>query len=200
MNNKDIIQITNQTMTKYSSDVIQRGLDLATLMETTKLNFLQSAYLEQGISLYEQEDYEQALACFEQLAVIQPDNYKAWWYKARVLWRLYRSEDALITVEKAIKIKSDFAKAWLTKSAILLDLRRYRDALLSSEKAIEINPKYYQAWNNHGLALKYLGRYSEAEYFFKKAIEINPEYHNGISNLLTLYLNPNIVFPIKHAK
>jgi urease accessory protein len=58
MNNKDIIQITNQTMTKYSSDVIQRGLDLATLMETTKLNFPQSAYLEQGISLYEQENFK----------------------------------------------------------------------------------------------------------------------------------------------
>jgi hypothetical protein len=64
MNNKDIIISSNKTITKYSANLIKRGLNLATLIEKTKLSLRKSTYLERGISLYKKEEYEQALDCF----------------------------------------------------------------------------------------------------------------------------------------
>jgi tetratricopeptide (TPR) repeat protein len=62
---KDIILSNNSKVTKYSSESLKKGLNLATEIENINLNNQDKDWLNNGIELYNLGEYEKALFSFD---------------------------------------------------------------------------------------------------------------------------------------
>ena len=131
--------------------------------------------LDQCRLLVEFKRYEEAIKCYEDAIISQPNSHEAWCERGKTLGELQRYSEALASCEKAVQIKPDYADAWNGKGEALYDLGRYEEAIAAYDRAIEIKPDEADAWNNKGLALYNLQRYEEAIAAYDRAIEIKPD-------------------------
>ena len=67
------------------------------------------ALYKQGKALWEAENYEGAVRCFQGAVKVQPDNAEYWHYLAASQWRSGDAEAALSSYETALKLQPDNA-------------------------------------------------------------------------------------------
>jgi tetratricopeptide (TPR) repeat protein len=125
-----------------------------------------------GVTLFNLERYEEALASFDQAIAINPDQ-QVWVLRGRILGNLERYEEALDSFDKAIAISSD-RQVLILRGRILGNLERYEEALDSFDKAIAISSDR-QVLILRGRILENLERYEEALDSFDKAIAISSD-------------------------
>jgi len=145
-----------------------------------------NAWFDQAAQQYKRGDYEAALASFNHVLKIEPDNPFAWNYHGNTLRNLKRYHEAIASFDKALEIKDDYHNAWNNRGLALHDLRCYHEAIASFDKALKIKPNFENGWNNRGLSLQNLGGtrndlkyYHEAIVSFDKALKIKPNYPNA---------------------
>ncbi|MEH2240748.1 tetratricopeptide repeat protein [Nostoc sp.] len=141
-----------------------------------------SLLFELGNLLYAAEEYEQAIASYDQALKIQPDLHQAWNSRGFVLLDLGRYEEAITSSDQALKFKADYYQAWHTKGFALLKLGRYQEALVSLDKTLKFKPDFYLAWNKRGYALLNLGRYKEALISIDQALKFKSDFHLAWNN------------------
>lgn len=129
-------------------------------------------YYNEGVSLYDQGRYSEAIIKFDRSLEIDPTNKEAWLYKGLSLDDLGRYPEALICYDKAIAIDPYYVIPWYNKGIILGNQGRYLDSITCFDRVIAIDPKDGGAWYNKGIALELLGRNTEAEACFNKAKEL----------------------------
>jgi superkiller protein 3 len=148
------------------------------------------AYRGKGLALYRQGRYQEALACFNQVLTIFPNN-KAYIHKGIVLGKLGDYLGAIKLYDKAIQINNKDYLAYLNKAYSLINLRRYDEALKICNQGIAIiqaNSILYDAkgaailYNTRGAALGRLNRYEETIENYNKAIELKPDYYEPHKN------------------
>jgi tetratricopeptide (TPR) repeat protein len=123
------------------------------------------------------EEYEQAIANYDQAIQIKPDFYQAWTNRGNALSDLGEKEEAIANYQQAIQIKSDFHDAWNNRGVALAELREYEQAIANYQQAIQIKSDFHDAWHNRGVALFRLGEYEQAIASFDQAIQIKPDLH-----------------------
>ncbi len=126
-------------------------------------------YYNQGLSLYDQEKYSEAIPYFDKALEINPNYKEAWLYKGLSLDDLGRYSEAITYYDKAISIDPNYIIPWYNKGIILGNQGYYEDAMNCFDKVISIDPKDAEAWYYKGVCLEVLGRLSEAEECYDKA-------------------------------
>jgi tetratricopeptide (TPR) repeat protein len=173
----------------FSGSVI-RTLQIFWLKEFKENCMDSKEWLEEGIRLLKEKEYEDAIKAFDEAIEINSQYAPSWHNKGKALGKLKRYEEALIAFEKAIEINPKNANAWYNKGIVLFDYEKYEDAIRADEKAIEINPKQASFWYNKGVALGKLERHEEALRAFEKALKIKPKHANAWYNKgIILYNN-----------
>jgi tetratricopeptide (TPR) repeat protein len=146
-------------------------------------------YYDEGVSYYNEKNYDEAIKNFEKVVMINPNNEKAreylaysWYGKGIDFNRQGMYSEAIICYDKAIEIDPNYANAWNDKGVTLKNQGKYDEAIACYDKAIEINPEYKQAWNNKGIVYFNMGKYSDAIICYDRAIAIDPNYTEAIRN------------------
>ena len=102
-------------------------------------------YYNEGVTLYNQKRYDEAIAKFDNALEIDP-NY-----------------------EKAKKL---LCHSWCGKGDNLSEKGEYSEAITCYDKAIGIDPNDARAWNNKGVELSKLERSIEAQKCFDRAEQL----------------------------
>ena len=144
-------------------------------------------WIEQGNILMADQDYNTAIASYDQALVIKPDDSAAFYNKGNALSALGRKEEAITCYDQALAIKPDYDKAFHNKGTALYDLGHKEEAIACYDQALEFKPDDHLAWNNRGNALSDLGRYEAAIQSYDKALQFKPDFHLGWYNKASCY-------------
>lgn len=124
MNNKNIVKTTyTNQISKYSSDLIIRGLSLANIIKNNNHSS------------------------------IQPKTPDDWRLQGNQFWNLEQYEESLKCYDEAIKLDSTYQKAWNNRGCALRKLGNYEEALFSLNRAVDLEPHDRIAWKNRAKLL-----------------------------------------------
>ncbi len=123
---------------------------------------------------YDQKNYEEAIAAFDQAIRLDPNDNFAFNIKGLALYELGRNEEAIAAFDQAIRLDPNNSAAYNNKGASLDELGRGEEAIAAYDQAIWIDPNISVVYNNEGDALYELKRYEEAIAAFDQAIRIDP--------------------------
>lgn len=136
----------------------------------------------QGVALYNQGKYDEAIQAYDKAIRLDPQNAGAWYNKGIVLYEQGKYNEAINASDKAIEcIKLNpilyagrplAAEVWTNKGVALKRQGKYDEAIQALDKAIELNPNSASDWHKKGMALQALNRTSEADAVFAKANEL----------------------------
>ncbi|MFN9598507.1 MAG: tetratricopeptide repeat protein [Dolichospermum sp.] len=131
-------------------------------------------YLKEAEKLFLEKRHQDALAIYEQIIKIQPENPENWLKRGILFNRLNRYKDAIMSYNQAIKINPEYHQAWCDIGVSCGKLGKHQEAFNCFDKAIQIKPDDGVAWVNRGLSLVELERYEDAITSFDKALEFQP--------------------------
>jgi tetratricopeptide (TPR) repeat protein len=114
--------------------------------------------VEQAAFLIKSNRYEEAIASYDRVLMINPDLYEAWNSRGNSLNNLGRYEEAIASYDRALTINLFNYEAWNNRGNSLNNLGRYKEALASYDRAMAINPRIHNTWSNRGNSLSKVGR------------------------------------------
>ena len=129
-------------------------------------------YIAEGVSLYNEENYDEALEKFDKALELNPNLAEVWFYKGIILQTKDMNKEALECYEKSIEINPKNALVWYNKGTLMNYFGLFSEAIACYNKAINIDPNLSHAWYNKGLTLCNMGKYPEAINCFDKVTEI----------------------------
>ena len=121
------------------------------------------------------EDYEEALAAYNEEMNLNPQNDEIWHKKGIVLGNLKRDEEALAAYDKAIELNPQNVNTLYRKGMTLANLGRDEEALAAYDEAINLTPQIAEIWHKKGIVLERLKRDEEALATYDEAIRLNPQ-------------------------
>ncbi|GHT53415.1 hypothetical protein AGMMS49982_16320 [Bacteroidia bacterium] len=142
-----------------------------------------------GIELNKAERFAEAVECYDETIVLNPENEYVWICKGNALLALQRYDESIKCYDRAIELNSQNEHAWnfkasacASKGGALVDLQRYDEAIECYDEAIKLNPKdedtnHFKGttWIRKGFKLFDLKRYEDAIECYDKAIKLNPK-------------------------
>lgn len=100
-------------------------------------------YYEEGMLLYNKEDYIKAIKYFNRALRLNPENVKAWNSKAYTLYYISAFKRAVKCYNRIIELfpdTPDAIKAWRRKAYIFFLEGKYEEAVISYNKVLEVFP------------------------------------------------------------
>lgn len=150
-------------------------------------NATAQTWLERGNQFFELQQYEDALAAYDEAIPLEPDRPEPWYGRGSALYNLERYEEAIAAYNQVLALRDDNTLAWYSKGNALFQLQRYEEAITAYQDAIDTKEDYYPAINNLGLAQQALGKSAQAIATFEQVINLRPEYHPAHNNLGTTF-------------
>jgi len=129
--------------------------------------------LNLGLNLQKQGKLQEARSVYEQVLIIQPQQFDALHLLGVICFQEKNSEDAIKLILKATEFNPNDASAYSNLGAAYADRNLPEKALECYEKAILIKTDYADAYYNRGNTLSDLKRFNEAIVSYEKAISIN---------------------------
>ena len=135
-----------------------------------------TVHFYRGTAYYSKDDYDHAIADYDQAIQLQPDNAKA--YNNRGLAYAYKGDydRAIADYDRAIQLRPDHAKAYNNRGLAYYDKGDYDRAIADYTQAIQVRPDDAGAYNNRGVAYAAKGYYDRAIADHDQAIQLRPEY------------------------
>ena len=127
-----------------------------------------------GICFDFQENFDEAIALFDQALSIKPDDYDVLRQKGVSLSNLGREDEAIALYDQALSIKPDDYDALRNKGVSLSKLGREDEAIALYDQALSIKPDDYDALRGKGVSLNNSGDFSNAIALYNQALDINP--------------------------
>ncbi|MDD8032142.1 MAG: tetratricopeptide repeat protein, partial [Acidobacteriota bacterium] len=157
------------------------------------------AVYEKGASLYEEGEYEKALAMFERFLELQPDLYEARVNIGNCYVRLKEYDKAIKEFEFVLeKLNQEYpdltgnktaASIYASLGELYMDQGKLEEARQYFEKSISIDRSDHALPYNVGEILFNSGKIDEAITYYKIATEINPKWPKSYLKLGYCYLN-----------
>ncbi len=113
-----------------------------------------------GTTLYNSNNYEEALKAFEQAHILEPQDADIICNKGNTLLKLKRHGEALKAFERASTMKPDNAFFYYYRGLALSDLTLYQEALVAFEQAMQLRPDYKEAQESKNMIIEYIRRSS----------------------------------------
>jgi len=142
--------------------------------EQVDKEFLYNQKNEEGVRLFYQSYYVEALNSFSEAIKINPNVAKAYANRFATYKRLGKLEAALEDLNQTIKLDPKNINYYISRAYLYKDLKQYSKALAEFNKIIELNPKKDDGY--HGLATIYekLNQKEKALEEYTRAINTNP--------------------------
>jgi tetratricopeptide (TPR) repeat protein len=107
-----------------------------------KREALANLWLRRGNAFqYGLGEYDAALACYDRVLQLQPDQAKAWHNRGNALLYGYRQpETAIASYQRAIELDSQFSLSWRNQGNALVELQRYSEAIACYDQALRFSP------------------------------------------------------------
>lgn len=102
-----------------------------------------SMLLGKGQSMLNLDDAQSAVACFEEVLTIDPNNAEAWVRKGTALERLQQLNEAVECYDRAIAVDGAMTIAYLHKGGLFNRMERFNEALECYEKALRTQEKQH---------------------------------------------------------
>jgi tetratricopeptide (TPR) repeat protein len=141
-----------------------------------------ASHFIKGNELFNNGDYEGALAQYNAILQLDPQNANASYDKGNVLVIMNDYSKAVNSYSEALAIDYTMDSAAYNKGIALMKLGNSSDAIKSYEEALNINPNNTKALNNVGVVYGNSHDYDEAVNWYDKALQINPNYILAMSN------------------
>jgi len=137
------------------------GIVVCIMVVTAILSFLWRApsatdYLKQGVTLFEEGKYEQAIDEYTKAIELDPNLTDAYYNRGLAYLMTKQYDLALADFNKAIELDPKMSTAWSGRGMALAGLGRYKEALEAYDKALEINPNDQLAKESREGLLAYL--------------------------------------------
>ena len=139
-------------------------------------------YLSRGLALFELGRFAEAIADYDRMVAMDPQNMQAYANQGDALQALGQFEEALARYAQAISIAPDCAETYSNRGLALHEIKRFEEALESYDQAIAINPALSAACFNRGNACRELGRFEEALGDYGQARRLDAENAEACSN------------------
>ena len=168
-------------------------------------------YFLWGNTEFEQEQYAEAIADFDETIRLKPNFADAYHNRGIAKYRLGRHESALMDFDETIRLKPNFADAYHNRGIAKYKLGRHESALMDFDETIRLKPNFADAYHNRGVTRVSLDFYDSGIADFDEALQINQgvkmhyksalsdfdetirlesafdeHYHNWVSELLSL--------------
>ncbi|GHT69840.1 tetratricopeptide repeat family protein [Bacteroidia bacterium] len=130
------------------------------------------AYNNMGNAYYQQENYTQAIKCYQKGVEIDPNDAKAYYNMGNAYRQQENYAQAIKCYQEAIEIDPNDAAAYYSMGYTYARQENYTQAIKCYQKAIEIKPDFAWVYNSMGYAYAGMKKYGEAIANIKKAIEI----------------------------
>lgn len=134
-----------------------------------------SEYFDQGVEHYDNNRFDQAIACFDEALSLEPDMHIALHNRALAKFELGRTESALADLEEVIRQAPENAGAYSDRGYIRLQSGDVAAALADLDAAIHVDPGNVAALTTRGSAYIRLDRIKMALADFERAIAADPE-------------------------
>lgn len=115
-----------------------------------------------AIQLFRNQQWQEALTCFDHVAEARPDSAEIHNYRARALESLNRPEDALHCLDLALGIDPHNRADLRNRAVILTKIGRFADALDDYDTALDLRPKDPDLLVRRAMVLNQLDRREEA--------------------------------------
>jgi tetratricopeptide (TPR) repeat protein len=100
-----------------------------------------SVLLGKGQSMLSLDDARAAVACFDEVLALEPNNAEAWVRKGAALERLQQLDEAVECYDRAIASNGSLTIAYLHKGGLFNRMERFNEALECYEKALRSQEK-----------------------------------------------------------
>ena len=122
-----------------------------------------------GITLFNQGEFETAVQAFDKAIELNESYAAAWVNRGVALNKLSKYSDALIAYDKAINIDSNDSIAWYNKGNTLYNINRFNESVQAYNSAINIDPRNAISWYGVGNSFYMMGRYQDAIEAYNRA-------------------------------
>lgn len=119
-----------------------------------------------------------------------PNNIKAWYELAKIMYRYEIYIDALNAIEKVLKLEPNNDPALLQKGLIIdkIDIQKKNcsNIIIKCDKLLNKNENDLKALKEKGKALYCLGKKTESISIYNKILSINPKDNDALDSLYAI--------------
>lgn len=133
------------------------------------------AYNNRGKYYRENKQFDKALADYDNMLRIAPDDFNGFNSRGRLWFDLGKIDKALPDFNRSIELNPRFAKAYSNRGAVYGMKKEYALAAADLTKSLELNPEEFVAYSNRALVYMALGRYNEAAADCNAYLRIKPD-------------------------
>jgi len=126
--------------------------------------------------LRERRRFEEALAAFERLIALNPEDGGSYVERAIVLAAMGRHVEAEQAYRRALDLTPDHLGGLINLGSLLVSEVRNAEAEAVFRRAVAAHPANPEVWGSLGLALANLDRRDEAEVCYRRALELAPDH------------------------
>jgi tetratricopeptide (TPR) repeat protein len=194
---------SDRYMTRYSSPIISRGLQLAkkvsvsTVIDRDKPSSYDRSdrdakyFLNLAVEQIASSNYQDALINLQKALDIDPDYYDAYAVRSYSIYiPLGYYQEAIDDYTQALRLNPKNVESLTNRGWVYAQLGYYLKAFQDYDLALIVKPDCQIAYMNRGLSYMGCENYQKAINDFQQVIEINPlhadAYHNKGLNLLSL--------------
>lgn len=139
-------------------------------------------YINRGLSMFNLDQYSEAIVDFDLAIRIFPDHADAYFYRGKAKYLLKHYNEALEDFDQVIRIYPDNADAYFYRGKTKYLLKHYNEAIKDYDQAIRMNPDFTDAYLERGNVKDDLGEYAEAVKDYDHAIGLNPKCAMAYNN------------------
>jgi tetratricopeptide (TPR) repeat protein len=186
----------DRSITRYSSPIFNRGLELAKRVSTDKISNNDDDRLFSSKSIQDAEyffklaveqispsEYQYALMNFRKALDINPDYYEVYVVRYSLIYMpLGHYQEAINDCTQALRLQPDNAELLTNRGWSYAQLGYHLQALQDYDLALMIKPDLEIAYIRRGLSYRSCSNYQKAMHDFQQAIKINPYNADAYNN------------------
>jgi tetratricopeptide (TPR) repeat protein len=146
-------------------------------------------FLDRGITLAGQGEYESAIADFTEAIRLDPNYTAAYYNRGNAYNNKGDNDRAIADYTQAIRLDPNYAAAYNNRGIAYNDKGDNDRAIADFNQAIRLDPNYAIAYSNRGNAYYSKGDYDRAIADFNQAIRLDPNFAAAYSNRGNAYNN-----------
>ncbi len=141
------------------------------------------SYLNQGLSLANQLQWQQAIDRWQQAIALEPSLIEAHFNMGIALRKLGKIPEAIGKYRQVLAINPNHTLSYFGLGNIFFEQEELNQALACYAKAIELDPSNSNFYFQLGLVCHRLGRIDESIRCFEKVLELSPDRLDAKENL-----------------
>lgn len=149
--------------------------------------FLLTAWNSLGNLYMSQENYTQAIQCYDYSVAIDHKFEPALVNLGHAYYSLEKYDSAITFFEEALQLNPTDEEVYLYSGLCFFELELYEKALTQYEKALQINTQYPEALFEVAECYRMLENDEQALYYYQRAIELVPDNTEFLSQLADFY-------------